>query len=183
MKKEELEKINFEGWPLPNEYLIEIGRVATLWALLESFLNICLGKLAGFDLSDPKHFILFNHSSFPQKIDMLGALCEQLAAHFPQLKGYADVISKLKTAQKNRNKFLHNGMALNPETGKIEMAQGSARGKLKTAVEIIEVTEIKRAIIEIDEAQSALYKLVLGKDIGPLWKRRQSPHHHKGDGA
>lgn len=71
MKNEEIERLDFSAWPLPDEYLIELGRVAALWATLESFLNICIGKLAGFnEFSDPKPFILVNHASVPQKIDM-----------------------------------------------------------------------------------------------------------------
>src|SRR5258707_122395 len=59
MKDDEVAKLNFDGWPLPDAYLLEIGRVAALWASLESFLNICIGKLCGFnDLNDPKAFIL-----------------------------------------------------------------------------------------------------------------------------
>lgn len=173
MKKEQLEKLNFQNWPIPDKYLVEVGRITALWASLESFLNLCIGKLAGFnELSDPKPFILVNHSSFPQKLDMLGTLCEQLVPDFPNLEKYKNTISKLKTAQKQRNKFMHNGMSLNPESGRIDMAHGTARGKLKTNIEPIDVGDIRRAIIEIDEAQVSLYKLVLGRDIEPVWKRK-----------
>ncbi len=173
MKNEEIEKLNFTGWPLPDEYLIEVGRITSLWASLESFLYLCIGKLAGFDnLSDPTTFILFSHSSFPQKLDMLGALCEQLEPLAPHLKGYQLVISKLRTAQKSRNRFTHNGMSLNNDTGNIEMALGSARGKLKTSVTTVKLADIKRVVIEIDEAMNSLYKLVLNVDLEPVWKRR-----------
>jgi len=172
MKNEEIEKLNFAGWPLPDEYLIEVGRITSLWASLESFLYLCIGKLAGFDnLSDPTTFILFSHSSFPQKLDMLGALCEQLEPFAPNLKGYKHVISKLRTAQKSRNRFTHNGMSLNSESGNIEMGLGSARGTLKTSVNTVKLADIKRVVIEIDEAMSSLYKLVLNVDHGPAWKR------------
>jgi hypothetical protein len=45
----------------------------------------------------------------------------------------------------------------------------------KTSVEKISVADIRRAVIAIDEAFAALYKLVLRRDIGPAWKRRQKP--------
>lgn len=96
MKNDEILKLDFDGWPLPDPYLLEIGRVAGLWATLESFLNICIGKLAGFnDLNDPKAFILVTHSSFPQRLDILSALCEQLVPEFPSLQGYGAVIQQL----------------------------------------------------------------------------------------
>ncbi|HKO98135.1 MAG TPA: hypothetical protein VJU86_14150 [Pyrinomonadaceae bacterium] len=173
MKNEEIAKLDFSGWPLSDEYLIEIGRVCALWAQLESFLNICIGKLAGFnDLSDPKAFILITHSSFPQRLDILGTLCEQLLPEFPSLTGYKEVVGDLKAAQKLRNNFTHNGMALNEETGFVEMPIGSARGSLKVTVEKITIADIRRATIAISEAHAALYKLVLQKDLQPAWKRR-----------
>lgn len=161
MKNEEVRRLNFSGWPLPDEYLIELGRLSALWASLESFLNICIGKLAGFsELNDPKPFILLTHASFPQRLDMLGALCEQLVAEFSHLAGYKEVIAALKSAQTLRNNFMHHGMALNPESGAIEMAVGSPRGALKVAVEKIDIADIRRATMAIDEAQAVLYDLV-----------------------
>jgi hypothetical protein len=177
MKNEEIRKLNFSGWPLPDDYLIEVGRVSVMWSALEAFLNLCIGKLTGFnELEDPKPFILLNHASFPQRLDMLGALCEQLVPEYPQLAHYKEVISVLRSAQTLRNKFAHNSMRFNQSTGKAEMASGSARGRLKVSVEQIDLADIRRATIAIDEASAALYKLVLGRDIGPVWQRRQAEH-------
>src|SRR5580692_3829599 len=104
MKDIEIEALNFDGWPLPNSYLIELGRVAALWSSLVAFLNLCLGKLAGFnDRGDPKPFILVIHSSFPQRLDMLGALCEHLAPAFSNLATYKTTIAALRAAQRERN--------------------------------------------------------------------------------
>ncbi|WP_296557100.1 hypothetical protein [Pigmentiphaga sp.] len=173
MKNEEIRKLDFGDWPLPDEYLVEIGRVSAMWALLESFLNICLGKLAGFnDLGDPKPFILVNHASVPQRLDMLGTLCEHLVPNYPQLSGYKDVIAKIKSAQALRNKFSHHSSTFDKDSGKLEIAIGSARGTLKTNVERVDIADLRRAVMNIDEAQVALYKLVLGRDIEPAWKRK-----------
>jgi hypothetical protein len=173
MKNDEVLKLNFDGWPLPDAYLLEIGRVAALWATLESFLNLCIGKLAGFNnLNDPKAFILVTHSSFPQRLDILSALCEQLVQEFPNLKGYEVVVQQLRQAQKLRNDFMHYGMAENPESGQIEIAKGTARGTLKVGVEKVTIADLRRASMAIHEAQLALYKLVLHKEITPVWTRR-----------
>lgn len=175
MKNEDIEKLDFEGWPLPNEFLIEIGRVSVLWVALENFLGVCIGKLAGFDeILDPKPFILVTHSTFPQKLDILSALCAHLCLSYPNLKGHIDTISKLKSAQKARNKFLHNTIGPDPSTGKMQLAQGSARGKIKSSLDPVSIADIRKASIEIDEALASLYKLILRVDIGPAWKRRQA---------
>lgn len=173
MKNSEIDSLNLNEWPLPNEVLIEIGRVSSLWSIFESFLQFCIGNLAGFDvLKDPKSFILLNHSSFPQKLDMLSSLCEYLSVEYPNLEKYNEVISKIKSAQKMRNKFIHNNISYNPKTNKIEIAQGSARGKLHTKIESIELADIKRASIEIDEAQVTLYNLIFNTKHEPICKRR-----------
>ena len=175
MKNEEVERLDLSGWPLPDEYLIELGRVGALWAILESFLNICIGKLAGFnELADPKPFILVNHASVPQKIDMLSTLCEQLAPEFPHLQSYAAVVAKIRAAQRLRNQFLHNGLSQDPETGGFKLAEGSARGSLKTRVTPVRIADIRRASVEIHLAHLALYKLVLKRELSPIWERRES---------
>jgi hypothetical protein len=173
MKNDQLLRLNFDGWPLPDAHLLELGRVCALWATLESFLNTCIGKLAGFnDLFNPKAFILVTHSSFPQRLDMLAALCEQLLNEFPNLKGYAAVVQQLRQAQKLRNDYMHYGMALNPEVGEVQMAKGTARGSVKVGVETVTIADLRRATVAIHEANLALYKLVLGRTIDPIWSRK-----------
>jgi hypothetical protein len=147
--------------------------VAALWATLESFLNLCIGKLAGFnDLNDPKAFILVTHTSFPQRLDILSALCEQLEANFKNVSDYEAVVQKLRQAQKMRNDFMHYGMSKNEASGEVEMAKGTARGTLKVGVEKVGLADLRRTSMAIHEAQLALYKLVLGREIQPVWVRR-----------
>jgi hypothetical protein len=175
MKNDEIRKLNFDGWPISDEYLIEVGRVTMLWTAIESLLNICIGKLAGLDpVTNPTSFILINHSSLPQKLDNLGALCEHLEKESPNLKSYKPTIEKLKTAQKLRNKFTHNGLVPDPETGKVTMPLGSARGTLKTKVDVVDIADIRRASMAIHEAQLSLYELTFDVKNKPVWERRNA---------
>jgi hypothetical protein len=174
MTNEEIAEIDLEGWPVADSILTEVGRIALLWSTLEYSLNLCVGKLAGFDaINDPKHFILFTHVSFPQRLDMLSTLCEQLSASFPNLKDYKDVVSSLKSAQKLRTEFMHNGMFANSESGNLEMPVVSARGSLKRELKRVDLTDIRRASVAIHEAHLALHKLVLKTEIEPIWKSRK----------
>lgn len=165
------------GWPIPDAYLIEVGRIAALWASLESLLNTLIGKLAGFDplSNDPTHFILITHSSFPQRLDMLGALCEQLKEEHPHLSSHKEVISKIKSAQSARNKYAHNGITYDPEKKKYVIAEGSARGKVKTSVTEVSVENIHAVAKEIHVASLSLYKLVLNKENMPIWEKSDAP--------
>jgi hypothetical protein len=122
MHKEEIAALDFSGWPVPDKFLIEIGRVAALWASLESFLNVCIQKLVGFnDLNDPTPFILLAHTNFPQRLDMLGALCERLCPKFAQLRAYKSVISTLRKAQASRNRLMHHGVFHDVGTDRVRM--------------------------------------------------------------
>lgn len=104
------------GWPLPDEYLMELGCVSAVWAWLESLLNTLLGKLAGFDaMNDSTPFILVVHSSFPQRLDMFGALCEALKAEPPNLANHKEVVPKLRAAQTSRNRLAYNAIGFDPE--------------------------------------------------------------------
>jgi hypothetical protein len=172
MKQKEIRKIKFGNWPLPEEVCTELGRMHAIWSTLESALSLYIGKLSGFnDHNDMRPYILLNNTSFQQKLEILSSLCDYLAKQYPSLSKYPDVISKLKTAQKLRNTFTHQHIVFNPESEELELATGSSRGKLKTNVRKFNVEEIKRAIMDIDEANVALYELVLEKKIKPVWKK------------
>ncbi len=172
MKDDEVLALPFRDWPLPDAYLTELGRLAAIWCSLEAQLDMVVGKIAGFDaLADFRPFILLKHAAFPQKLDALSALCDQLCADYPNLAEHAKVIGEVRSAQKLRNRFAHNGMSLNEANGRVEMAVGSARGKLKVGVETVTLADIRRATMQVQVAMLALHKLVSGKEYPPTWKR------------
>jgi hypothetical protein len=174
MNETTIPEFDRNNWPLPNEFLLELGRIAAMWAYLESSLDIAISKFAGAEgVLDMKHLILIKHSSFPQKLDMLASLCEYLLPSFPQLKIYPDTLVELRKAQKSRNRYLHNGMSFNKETGNVEMGIASARGKLKTAIEIVTIDDLKLVPVELNSASRNLHYLVTGKQIPPIWEIRK----------
>jgi len=161
-----------DNWPISNEYLIELGRMTALWASLESLLNTCIGKLAGFDpLKDPTSFILVAHSSFPQRLDILGALCERMKEEYKNLEDHKAVIAMLKKAQTNRNRYSHNGLVFDEQTAKYYLPEASARGKMKASVTPVTLEEVHAVSKEVHLATLALYKLVFINAPSPVWER------------
>jgi hypothetical protein len=57
--------------------------------------------------------------------------------------------------------------------GMFFMTVGSARGTLKTTVQKITISDVRRAAISINEAQRRLYRLVPGRDIPSAWEKQQ----------
>ena len=161
-----------KDWPAPDEYMLELGRLMTIWGSLEVNVLMAISKFAGYDERvDPRAFIMVNHSNMNQKIEIVGTLCEQLADTYPHLKNYDSVIKKLKAAQKARNGFAHNGMSMNEETGRVETMRMSARGVLKTEVREVKVSDLRDATAKVHIASCALYSLVEGKEVKPIWER------------
>jgi hypothetical protein len=172
MTEDEICRLKFDGWPLTDDYLVELGRITSLWGSLDSFLMMCLEKLAGFnEFNDAIPFILLAHTNFPQRLDMLGALCERLAPVHPTLSGYQQVISSIKTAQKLRNKFIHNGMTRDEASGDVRLAAGSARGTLKVSTETVKLADLRKGSMAIHQATLDLYALVLERRMPPIWER------------
>jgi len=161
-----------DNWPLPNEYLIELGRISSLWGSLEGTVNLCINMLAGYDAAyDYRAAIMLVHANFKQRADILETLLEQVSIEHSNLKGYDKTIKLIARSQKGRNKYMHNMLGFNPDTNKVELSSMSARGKLKTNTEIITLKQLKEVSAVIHEACCALHSLVTKHEIKPLWER------------
>ncbi|NWO07248.1 MAG: hypothetical protein HLX50_16625 [Alteromonadaceae bacterium] len=161
-----------DNWPLPNEFLIELGRISGLWGVLESTVNLCINKLAGYqDVYDYRAAIMLAHANFKQRADILETLLEQTSYEHHVLKGYEGVMKLISRAQKGRNKYMHNIMGFDAETGKVGLSSMSARGKLKTNVEVVPLQQLKEVSAAIHEATCALHSLVTQNEMKPIWDR------------
>ena len=161
-----------DNWPAPNDHLLELGRISSLWGSLENSLNLAISKFAGYQaIYDYRAAILTAHANFKQRVDMLGALCDQLKDEYPHLKAHEKVISLIVKAQTKRNKYMHNGIFYNEDTKRVEMAYLTARGKLKTTIEAVTVADLQDVSATIHEAMCALHELVTRKHIKPIWER------------
>ena len=161
-----------DNWPVPNDYLTELGRMITVWSTLESAVNVAISKFAGYQSPlDYRALIMIAHSNFQQRIDIISSLCEQLLPKYPRLKEYKSVIAKVRAAQKARNKFAHNAVVADKDTGDVKISYATARGSLKTSVEVLKIEDIKEATAKIHEAMCALHTLVTGRELKPMWDR------------
>lgn len=161
-----------DDWPAPNAHLLELGRMTAVWGTLESAVNVTISKLAGYESAlDFRALILVAHSNFQQRVHIISALCEQLAPDYPCLASYKAVIEKVESAQKARNKYAHNAVVTDEETGEVTVSFASARGTLKTKIETVRLNDIKEVTAKIHEAMCALHSLVAGHEIKPMWER------------
>lgn len=121
-----------DDFPAPNAYLLEVGRMTCIWGTLESAVNIAVSKLAGYQSPlDYRALILVAHSNFQQRVDIISSLCEQLLPNYPALENYKKVISQIEAAQKSRNKYAHNAIVMDPESGKVTISYASGSRLVK----------------------------------------------------
>jgi hypothetical protein len=69
--------VNFNpNWPLPDDYLLELGRMVSVWGSLESTTALAIARLAGYDSpTDPRALTMVAHSNFQQRVDMALSTC------------------------------------------------------------------------------------------------------------
>ena len=146
---------------VPDDYLREIGSVTVTWSLLESVLDFSLMKLSGKDISEPISWIIFAHMTFPLKMDVMGALIEQLQPGYPGLKRYPEVRDLIKEAQRVRNKVVHSKWGFDVELNAVARSTFSARGKLKTEVQPVDLKELEQASETIGRAGTELYRFII----------------------
>jgi hypothetical protein len=146
---------------IPADYLTEVGRVTTRWAILESVIDLSLMRFAGKELTDPRSLIIFNHMAFPMKLDVMNALVSELLPGYPALSEFPAVHQALKQAQEKRNLIAHSKWGIDEKTGQVHISRLTARGKLKTSVTPITVAEIKAAADLITNAAQSLYFILV----------------------
>ncbi len=158
-----------ENWPAPQEYLIELGRLFALWGSLESSLVLAISKLAGYEETvDWRAAVLTAHSSFMQRVDILATLCNELQSEYSHLSDYNKVVGRIKTVQSQRNKYAHNSIILDEESGKVITSSLKARGKLKTNIEEVKLSDLKLVCAEIHEVILDLHHLVTQVRYPPM---------------
>lgn len=146
---------------LPEPYLTAIGKVCVQWAHLEMAVELGIKKLAGFDLFDPRSAIVTAHMTWPLRMDILTALIAELETKYPHLAKFKDVAPLLKKASEGRNKIAHAFWTI--EGGQVMILRATARGRLKTSMDPVMVSDIDAVVDDIGRAGAAMYKIILNK--------------------
>jgi hypothetical protein len=161
------------AWPLPDEFMLELGRLSALFGTLESQINMAISKLLGYEkILDWRAATVTAHANLKQRIDMLETLCHELEAEYPHLKGYGSVLGKIKKAQTGRNKYMHNSLYYNQDTGRVEATSLSARGQMKPRTESVELDEMRALSGNIHLAMLDLHRLITKTEYAPVWERK-----------
>ena len=148
---------------LPDEYLKAIGSVVTSWSSLEFEIKMFLIHLLGKETIDQRAHAVFAHMSFPQLLDILGALAEDVAndPKFIHAKNCDKILAPLlKQAQKSRNQIIHSEWDLNNK-GQVSRISISARGTFKFSGVLVQLEEIEKAIKDIKDTRTAIFRMIL----------------------
>jgi len=149
---------------LPEPYLTAIGKVCVQWGLLEVAVEMATYKLAGMDSNDWRSKVMVTHMAWPQRVDILASLTEDLLENYPHLKNYKlKVRPALKKAQKGRNRIVHAQWDYDEDTGVASILSASARGKLKLAITPTTIDEIESIADNVGRANIFVWKMILNK--------------------
>jgi hypothetical protein len=143
---------------IPEPYLLAIGRVTVAWGILESAVDLAIGRLLGLGTFDPRSAIVTAHMTWPLKMDVLEALARALARDHPYLAEFGAAKLLLKKAQEGRNLVVHGHWA--EQDGKVYRLRATARGRLRTNLTPVELTVIDAARADIWAAGNSLLKTV-----------------------
>lgn len=161
-----------DNWPLPNEFLVELGRISVLFSLLESNVNVAISKLSGYEgILDWRSAVTTAHANFKQRIEILETMLHELHDEHPNLDGYLRIIKSLKSVQAGRNKYSHNTMGVSESSEKVELSSLSARGKLKPSLETVSIDDLKDLAARIHVVHLDLHELITGSKYPPVWEK------------
>jgi hypothetical protein len=157
-------------WDIPNEYLIEMGRLSVRWSRLETLIEFSMIELLGKSPLEGRSLVLFTHMTFPQKMDIMGALIVEclLNPQYQWLSRYkVDVAPLLKDAASKRNTIIHAKWMLDPDDCVWKSAI-SARGTLKMERTRGTIRELEDASKSIVKAGERLVALVFRKQLSSI---------------
>lgn len=161
-----------DAWPLPEPYLVELGRISTLFVGLETGVEIAISKLMGYEeLLDWRSVIVTAHANMKQRIDILETLCHEFSDEYRNLDKYSEVIKKIRKAQVGRNRYLHNALSYAKEDNTVELLSVSARGTLNPQVEQISIKDLLAVSAIIHEATVDLQELITSVKHPYIWSR------------
>lgn len=143
---------------IPDPYLTAIGKVCVNWGRLEAAVDLAIGRLAAFDVLDPRGAIITAHMTWPLKMDVMEALVTALRADYPYLANFDVAKPLLKKAQEGRNRVVHGTWG--KKDGKVVKARMTARGKLRSSLDPITVADIEAIVTDVWRAGRAVMKAV-----------------------
>jgi hypothetical protein len=143
---------------IPDDYLLRIGRITVAWGALETVVDVALARLGGFNQTDPRSAIITAHMAWPLKMDIMEALAHALEASYPNLRRFSKAKPFLKAAQEGRNRTAHGHWIY--KDGQVVKVRMTARGKLRSSVEPMTITELDAALAAIIDAGRAVLDVV-----------------------
>ena len=162
-----------EEFPLPENYLLELGHITVLWANLEAEVKVAINYLSGVgELDQWRVYILTAHCGFQERVDIVETLYKQLQGVLPEFAEFSQVVKLIRAAQKERDRYTHNTLAMN-EKKQVQITRQQAQGSLKIKVELVSPSDLKNVSRKIHLAILALDVLIKGVKNRPIWEKER----------
>ncbi len=148
---------------IPDDYLMEIGRVSSHWSHFEMVLQMCMVLVLGKKQNDFRAHAVFIHMSYPQQADVLGAMISGLNPPdgYPSSRYRQEILPLLNDAASRRNAVLHSRWGV--IDGVVTRLDVKARGSIK-------LTQFATSIKDVEDASESILKASrarMGAKAGP----------------
>jgi hypothetical protein len=143
-----------DDFGIPDEYLLELGKIIVSFGKLESLLNETLAWAMIDDIAAyPRALAAFAHMNFTMRMDALEAMLFLIEKEFAEL--YRDkVYQHLKDAQAGRNSAVHQ--LWSTSQGEITRSDVKAKRKLKLTTTSVSLQDLKDVLQTVENAYSSL---------------------------
>ena len=152
--------------PIPDDILRAIGLVAVEWTNIENTLGRLLGDLLALGTQASA---VTTHIPFRTRIDIANTYARERPQIEPELaRELSDLLKQIDANRSERNLCVHGEWRIHPRSGRAEVSQMSAHGKIAwrgghvTAQNLITLAD---EIVSLNEALEALgQKLFVHRD-------------------
>lgn len=149
--------------PVPDEYLLELGRLVQMGNTAEMVMVGTISLLLGHATpANRLARIMVAHSTAQQRLHAIEALFEQVALVNDDLDGYEKAVGDLRRALAAKTKYVINPFFV--FDGKVMIRGTTARGEMKEIREEVRLCQIRAITERIGNATKALHEFSLDKD-------------------
>jgi len=161
----EYREFDFNPYSLPQQYTSAIGLVVACAAQTEITIEMAIAGC--LDIDAEFGMAVTTHMTMPQRFQVLAATAELKLDDLDQLDLLDEIISETEPAFAERNKFIHNQLAVLPDDGTVHCVKSSARGSVQMTDEKVDVEEILAVGKKIYLAGERILVFLKSNDLFP----------------
>jgi hypothetical protein len=163
------EVLDFDPRKLPAGHLGAIGFMSAAASSTDSIIEMAIAGMLGVD--GEQGYAVTAHMSAPLRVSVLKASAEIALTSAAALDELDVVLSRIDTAAKERNRFVHGSWCFRSSDGAVLLVQQEARTHVEIRSRPVAVEEIRSKAAALYEAGMDLMRFMMAVDKLPALPR------------